>query len=193
MTEIPNDMLLLDAYDWPTSTSGLSASQNSAATQERSGIHQVPPTSSYPHMLGSLDTSLDENSSVDITRDSSDASIARLPTFRIPINQLASLKNLVQPQAARTSSSTKVTILVGVLEIDGPDFIRIKKGIDAGLEVALLKLVIGDTDGGICKLTVWRELAEEWANELNGGDVVLLQGGFLLIVCRNLSDGVEQI
>ena len=120
---------------------------------------------------------MEEDSSADITRDSSDASIARLPTFRIPINRLASLKHLMQPQSLnRISQSTKVAVLAGILDLDGPDYIRIKKGVDAGQEVALLKIVIGDSEGGICKLTIWRELAEEWGGYLSRGDVVLFQG-----------------
>ena len=80
---------------------------------------------------------MDEGSSGDVTRDSSDASIVRLPTFGIPINQLASLKQLMQPNTVReTSNPKKIVLLAGILDIDGPDYVQIKKGIDIGLEVA---------------------------------------------------------
>jgi hypothetical protein len=139
--------------------------------------HEVPPTSSYPQPSESQNTSMDEESSGDATRDSSDASIVRLPTFGIPINHLASFKQLMQPNSVHEiSNSKKISVLAGILDIAGPDYIRIRKGVDAGLEVALLKIVIGDEDGGICKVTVWRDLAEEWGQLLNRSDVVLFRG-----------------
>jgi hypothetical protein len=120
---------------------------------------------------------MDEESSGDVTRDSSDASIVLLPTFGIPINHLASLRHLMQLKSAREMyNSRKISVLAGILDIDGPDYVRIKKGADAGLEVALLKIAIGSEDGGICKVTVWRELAEEWGQLLNRGDIVLFRG-----------------
>jgi hypothetical protein len=147
------------------------------ASLRQSEGHEVPPTSSPPRPSGSQNTSMDEESSGDATRDSSDASIVRLPTFGIPINQLASFKQLMQPNSAHEiSNSKKISVLTGILDIAGPDYIRIKKGVDAGLEVALLKIVIGDEDGGICKVTVWRDLAEEWGQLLNRSDVVLFRG-----------------
>jgi hypothetical protein len=169
---------ILDAYDWSTSVRDPAIStQGSVASLGQSQGHEVPPTSSYPQPSESQDTSMNEESSGDVTRDSSDASIVRLPTFGIPINHLASLKQLMQPNAAREmSNSKKISVLAGILDIDGPEYIRIKKGVDAGLEVALLKIMVGDEDGGICKITVWRDLAEEWGQLLSRSDVVLFRG-----------------
>lgn len=182
--EISNDT---DPYDWSASFRDLTiSSQESNVEPEDVSLQQLPPTSSYPRHAATQEDSMEEDSSADITRESSDASIARLPTFRIPISRLASLKRLMQPQTAtRMSNSTKIVVLAGVLDIDGPDYVRIRKGVDAGREVALLKLVVGDAEGGICKLTVWRELAEEWGDMLSKGDVVLFQD----ILFSRLADG----
>lgn len=79
-----------------------------------------------------------------------------------------------------------MNLLVAVLEVDGPDVVTIKKGPDAGLEVAVLKLVIGDQDGGVARVTAWRETAENWSGQdgdtvaVKKGDVVLLQSTGLL-------------
>ncbi|KAI0708902.1 hypothetical protein C8T65DRAFT_718368 [Cerioporus squamosus] len=101
--------------------------------------------------------------------DFSDASsIANFPAFHFNLHGLTSLAALLsQADAARAShahkGSRKVHLLVAVLEIEGPDSIRVKKGPDTGKEVCLLKLVLGDESGGICKLSAWREVAEDWA------------------------------
>lgn len=72
--------------------------------------------------------------------------------------------------------------LAAVLEAEGPDTIRVKRGVDAGKEVSLLKLIIGDDDGAVCKLTAWREVAESWGGadpdvptSIKRGDVVLFE------------------
>jgi len=170
---------IVETYDWSTSVRDPAIStQGSMASLGQPDGHEVPPPSIYSQPLESRDTSMEDESSADATRDSSDASIVRLPTFGIPINRLASLKHLMQPNSAREmSNSKKISVLAGIVDIDGPDYIRIKKGVDAGLEVALSKIVIGDEDGGICKVTVWRDLAEEWGQLLNRSDVVLFRGG----------------
>jgi hypothetical protein len=67
--------------------------------------------------------------------------------------------------------SVKVNLLLAILEVEGPDFIRIKKGADAGKEVGILKLIMGDEGGNVCKLTAWRNIAEEWGG-LGEGDGV---------------------
>lgn len=87
----------------------------------------------------------------------------------------------------------KVNLLAAVLEAEGPDTIRIKKGPDAGKEVSLLKIVIGDEEGQVCRLTAWREVAERWGGSypdetsLQRGDVVYLQGALpLQSICRSI-------
>ena len=66
-----------------------------------------------------------------------------------------------------------------MLEVEGPDTIRIKKGVDAGKEVTVLKLILGDEEGCVCKLTAWREIAEDWGGI---GDAVGVKRGDVLYV-----------
>ncbi|OBZ71048.1 hypothetical protein A0H81_09290 [Grifola frondosa] len=119
--------------------------------------------------------------------DSSDASsIARFPAFYFSLHSLTSLtalSNHAQAIGGDSPRALQVTVLVAVLEVDGPDAIRIKKGAEAGKEVSLLKLVLGDADGAVCRLTAWREVAESWggasleddAPGIKKGDIVLLE------------------
>ena len=95
--------------------------------------------------------------------------------------------------------SKKTNILVAVLEIEGPELIRIKNGKDAGKDVSILKMVVGEpsigSDGGnntsapFCRLTAWRETADTWAGEdtsrganvaVKKGDVVYIESTFLV-------------
>jgi len=178
-------LLLKDAYEWSTSIGGAAVSTQ-ASEVSLGGRQDVPPTSSYPQQTELGDTSMEEESLGNITRDSSDASIVRLPTFGIPMNRLASLRQMMQPRPLREmSGSAKVSVLAGILDIDGPAHVQIKKGVDAGLEVALLKILMGDEDGGICRLTAWRELAEEWAWVLSRGDVVLFRGEYSALFSKH--------
>ena len=102
-------------------------------------------------------------------------SIAHFPSFHFNPNRLSSLSLLGE-------GARKVNLLLAVLEVDGPDVIKIKNGRDAGKEVAILKLIVGDEEGRVGKLTAWREIAEMWGGSLEGttavkrGDVILLEG-----------------
>ena len=124
--------------------------------------------------------------------DYSDASsVGKFPDFHFSIHSLTSLSHLAahaqsdiqKPGAEASKTSQKVTLLAAVLEVDGPDTIHIKKGAEAGKEVSLLKLILGDEEGAVCKLTAWREVAESWggadpaetAPRVKRGDVVLLE------------------
>ncbi|KAG6809895.1 hypothetical protein H0H92_014214 [Tricholoma furcatifolium] len=105
------------------------------------------------------------------------SSIANFPAFNFSLNALTSLTSLIQssPQGSR-----KVNVLLAVLEADGPDTIRIKKGPDAGKEVSVLSLILGDEDGAVCKLTAWREVADEWGGAGNSpsakrGDILFIE------------------
>jgi len=76
--------------------------------------------------------------------------------------------------------STKISALVAVLEVDGPDTVKIKSGKDTGKEVAVLRLILGDEGGSISKLIAWREVAERWGGQQNTvavkrGDIVLIE------------------
>lgn len=71
-------------------------------------------------------------------------------------------------------------MLLAVLEVQGPDTIRVKKGADAGQEVSILKLILGDDQGSVCKLTAWRDIADDWGGlgpspGLKRGDVVYFE------------------
>ncbi|KAH6911075.1 hypothetical protein BKA70DRAFT_1370826 [Coprinopsis sp. MPI-PUGE-AT-0042] len=99
------------------------------------------------------------------------SSIAQFPTFHFSLQSLTLLVNL----------------LLAVLEVEGPDFIRIKKGADAGKEVGILKLIMGDEGGNVCKLTAWRDTAEEWGglkdeDGIKRGDIIHIEN--VLMACE---------
>ena len=80
----------------------------------------------------------------------------------------------------KTVGTIKISALLAVLEVEGPDTVRIKSGKDAGKEVAVLRLILGDEGGSISKLIAWREVAERWGGQqstaaVKRGDVVLIQ------------------
>ena len=108
--------------------------------------------------------------------DYSDASsITHFPAFHFNLHALTSLSFLAANQV-----TTKVSLLLAILEVEGPDTIRIKKGPDAGKEVSILKLIMGDADNQICKLTAWREVAEAWGGcddlpAVKRGDIVWVE------------------
>ena len=121
--------------------------------------------------------------------DYSDASsIANFPVFHFNLHNVCTIASLAHPTQEtqpRVSSklSRKVNLLVAILEIEGPETIRIKKGLDAGTEVTLLKFIVGDETGAICRLSAWREVAEDWAGldpasktpQAKKGDIVFLE------------------
>lgn len=121
-------------------------------------------------------------------------SVARFPAFHFSLHRVTPLSALVRTHHdPTTGSSFKATVLAAVLEVDGPDTIRIKRGADAGKEVSILKLILGDEDGAVCKLTAWREIAEVWGGSdpdiaapgIKRGDVVLLESAFLSDACAH--------
>ncbi|TFK70064.1 hypothetical protein BDN72DRAFT_819325 [Pluteus cervinus] len=114
------------------------------------------------------------------------SSIARFPTFHFDLHALTGLGDL---EKITGKVSRKVNILLAVLEVEGPDTIRIKKGADAGKEVYILKTILGDEEGRMCKLTAWRDIAELWGGAgaavgVKRGDVVFLED-----VMANLEPG----
>lgn len=131
--------------------------------------------------------------------DHSDASsVGIFPDFHFSIHDLTSLSHLAaqaqsdahKPGAEGSKTSQKVTLLAAVLEVDGPDTIHIKQGAEAGKEVSLLKLILGDEEGAVSKLTAWREVAESWGGSdpaetettrVKRGDIVLLESASYLI------------
>ncbi|KAJ7165555.1 hypothetical protein C8R43DRAFT_986778 [Mycena crocata] len=104
------------------------------------------------------------------------SSIARFPAFHFSMNALTSLTALAK---SRVKGTKKVTLLLAVLEVDGPDSFYFKKGKDAGKESFVLKMILGDEDGSVCKLTAWREVAQDWGGA--GTDTGAKRGDILLI------------
>ena len=128
------------------------------------------------------DSLLDTRSSQSF-RDYSDASsIARFPTFHFNLHTLTSLSLLSEN---KFKGSIKVNVLLAVLEVEGPDTIRIKKGPEAGKEITILKMILGDEEGTACKLTAWREVAEEWGG--SGKTVAAKRGDIVHIESRRIS------
>lgn len=99
------------------------------------------------------------------------SSIARFPTFHFNLHHLCTLSSITSPQ------SRKINVLLAVLEVDGPDSVRQKKGPGAGEEIYVLKLILGDEHGNVCKLVAWRDVADEWGNNISvkRGDIVLIR------------------
>ena len=128
-----------------------------------------------------LDSLLDTRNSQSF-RDYSDASsIARLPTFHFNLHTLTSLSQLSEN---KFKGSIKVNVLLAVIEVEGPDTIRIKKGPEAGKEIAILTMILGDEEGTACKLTAWREVAEEWGG--SGKAVAAKKGDIVHIESRRI-------
>ncbi|KAG2337242.1 hypothetical protein BDR05DRAFT_970458, partial [Suillus weaverae] len=100
------------------------------------------------------------------------SSIARFPHFQISLHKVSSLASLYSENFAR---GRKVNILLATLEVEGPDTVLVKKGPDAGKEVSVLKMILGDEDGSLCKLTAWRDVADAWgALGVKRGDIIYL-------------------
>jgi hypothetical protein len=101
------------------------------------------------------------------------SSIARFPHFQISLHKVSSLASLYSERIAR---GRKVNVLLATLEVEGPDCVHVKKGPDAGKEVSVLKMILGDEDGSVCKLTAWREVADAWgALGVKRGDIIYLE------------------
>jgi hypothetical protein len=124
-----------------------------------------------------LDSLLDTQDSQSFRNYSDASSIARFPTFHFNLHTLTPLSQLSE---SKFKGSIKVNVLLAVLEVEGPDTIRIKKGPEAGKEIAILKMILGDEEGTVCKLTAWREVAEEWGGSektvaAKRGDIVHIE------------------
>ena len=55
------------------------------------------------------------------------------------------------------------------LEVEGPDTIKVKKGLGAG-KVSILKMILGEEEGCVCQLTTWRDMVEVWGGYGLGSD-----------------------
>lgn len=115
----------------------------------------------------------------DMTMLSEGSSISRFPAFNFSLNNVSSLPSIMHSHKPNSASS-KVTVLLGVLETEGPNYIKVKTGHYAGSEVALLKLIVGDDTGLMCKMVAWRDTAELWGGVdtdpgLKRGDITLFE------------------
>ncbi|TFY69873.1 hypothetical protein EVG20_g2977 [Dentipellis fragilis] len=166
--------------------------QSQFGTQPRSNIEQTtlitwPPTQD-PNLLQSRANTTTffraSPSRIQETQETqegtsynySDASsIARFPDFQFTLHALTDLSMLKD-----TRGSRKVSLLLAVLEVEGPDSIRLKKGADADKEIYVFKTILGNEAGVVCKLTAWREVAETWggigqSTGIKRGDVVYFE------------------
>ena len=121
------------------------------------------------------------------------SSIGRFPHFSFNLHTLRLVKALVEmAKSSRTKGTLKVNVLMAVLEVEGPDVVTIRKGKDAGNQVSILKVILGDEDGNVLKLTAWRDAAETWGigtdaqPPIRRGDIVLFQSrsSFASRICR---------
>ena len=65
----------------------------------------------------------------------------------------------------KTVGTLKISALLVVLEVEGPDIVRIKY---AGKEMAVLRLILGDEAGSIS----WRKVAERWGGHHYSVDLI---------------------
>ncbi|KIM56203.1 hypothetical protein SCLCIDRAFT_250695 [Scleroderma citrinum Foug A] len=59
--------------------------------------------------------------------------------------------------------------LVAVLEVEGSDMIKVKKGLVVGKEVSFLEMILGDEGGCVCRLTAYHDMAELWGAYYGSG------------------------
>jgi len=162
-------------------TKDYDGNQTTAITWPASGEDdsQLGDTSAFDRSAVSREISSRNVAETQETQESSYAtdasSIARFPAFHFNLHDLTTLNSINSKQ------SHKVNLLLAVLEVDGPDTVRQKKGPGAGGEIYVMKLILGDEQGNICKLTAWRDVADEWGNVISvkRGDVVHIQSMFV--------------
>lgn len=137
-------------------------SQGSSGPLQESTIEETQETASYEYS----DTS----------------SIGRFPHFSFNLHTLRLVKALLDmAKSSKIKGTLKVNVLMAVLEVEGPDTVTIRKGQHTGDQVPILKMILGDGDGNVLKLTAWRDVAEMWGigtdtqPPIRRGDVVLFQ------------------
>lgn len=131
---------------------------------------------------GLQESTMEETQETASCEYSDTSSIGRFPHFSFNLHTLRLVKALVEmANSSRTKGTLKVNVLMAVLEVEGPDAVTIRKGKDAGNQASILKLILGDEDGNVLKLTAWRDVAEMWGIGsdtqplVRRGDVVLFQ------------------
>ncbi|KAM6498879.1 hypothetical protein JOM56_006827 [Amanita muscaria] len=140
-------------------------------------LHDNDDTSVHWDQIETLRSPPSSLSDSDYTRSRLNAglasrSIAQFPSFHFNPNTLSSLSQLMAA-ATGPQKKTVINILVAVLDVDprsGTDTVKIKNGADAGKEVAVLRMIVGDEDGRVAKLTAWRDVAELWGGAQEDGE-----------------------
>ncbi|KAF9471816.1 hypothetical protein BDN70DRAFT_887711, partial [Pholiota conissans] len=140
-------------------------------------VSALPEKSAIKADPSVLNTQALESQSFGDSYYSDASSIARFPSFHFDMHTLTSLTSLA---VRRFKGSMKVNVVLAVLEVEGPDTIRIRNGKDAGKQVSILKMILGDEEGTVVKLTAWREVADEWggsgkAMAAKRGDIVHIE------------------
>lgn len=155
-------------------TKDASRSQGSSGLGQESTVEETQETASYEYS----DTS----------------SIGRFPHFSFNLHTLRLVKALVDmAKSSKSKGTLKVNVLMVVLEVEGPDTVTIRKGQHAGNQASILKMILGDGDGNILKLTAWRDVAEMWGigadtqPPIRRGDIVIFQStsSFVFKICRS--------
>ncbi|KAG6331044.1 hypothetical protein ID866_8044 [Astraeus odoratus] len=135
---------------------------------------------------------------------SSSSAIAHFPNFQFSLHTITSLSSIFDAAKsfARQQGSARlrrVNILVVILETEGPDTIKLKNGQDAGKEVSIFKMILGDEEGSVCRLTAWRDTADVWGGygagpdpppAMKRGDVVYFESGSLSPASSCCSDSI---
>lgn len=107
------------------------------------------------------------------------SSITRFPDFHFNLHSLTPLSELSSSKQTGKGSK-KISALLATLEVEGPESLTLRKGVDSGKEIYVFKMVLGDEDGSVCKLTAWREVAEIWGGVgqevgIKRGDIVYFE------------------
>ncbi|TBU24669.1 hypothetical protein BD311DRAFT_780864 [Dichomitus squalens] len=159
--------------------------------QSPKDVSEIPRASLRTFPIASRTWSALDNTGTQDTcsYDYSDASsVANFPAFHFNLHSLSTIGSLIRHATGNKPEDTAkisrtVNLLAAVLEIQGPETIIVKRGPEAGKDVTLLKMIIGDDSGAICKLTAWRDVAEEWSDlssqpptsSAKKGDIVYLE------------------
>lgn len=169
------DQELVGQIAWPEGSQPFMNEQTTVITWPPT---PVADTTGVPSFLRtsqsqSQPAAMDETQETTSVSYSDASSIARFPHFQVSLHKVSSLAFLYSEKLAR---GRKVNVLLATLEVEGPDTVHVKKGLDAGKEVSVLKMILGDEDGSVCKLTAWRDVADAWgALGVKRGDIIYLE------------------
>jgi hypothetical protein len=128
---------------------------------------------------------------------SDQSSLGRLPLFAFSLNNLTTIttiRSFARTRPGRAGSG-RATLLLAVLEADGPDTVTLRQGAERGKEVSVMRCLCGDDDGELAKITAWREPAEEMgAAGVRRGDVIHFDGISASFALKlPLTDGIGRV